>query len=145
MIKLRTMVADAEQRLPDLRAEADLEGPVFKLRRDPRITRVGRLLRRASLDELPQLWNVVRGDMSLVGPRPLPPDQVDWSDWRFRRRTDVLPGLTGLWQVRGRAMHVDYDRWLAMDCDYVNRACLRLDLTILAQTPRAVIRGDGAC
>lgn len=142
MAKFRTMVADAEQRLADLRHGAGLAGPVFKLRRDPRVTRAGRLLRRTSLDELPQLWNVLRGEMSLVGPRPLPLDQVDGHDQRFARRTEVQPGLTGLWQVSGRVMHVDYDKWLAMDLEYVERRSLRLDLVILAKTLPAMCHGD---
>lgn len=144
MLKLRTMVVGAAGQLPALRRRSGLRGPVFKLRDDPRVTRVGRLLRRASLDELPQLLNVLAGDMSLVGPRPLPPDQVDWADPRFRRRTDVPPGLTGLWQINGRAMHVAYDRWLAMDCEYVERCSLGLDAAILARTLGAVVRGEGA-
>lgn len=145
MIKFRTMVVDAEERLPALRASVDLDGPVFKLRDDPRVTRIGRLLRRTGLDELPQLWNVVRGEMSLVGPRPLPPDQIDASDPRFHYRTEVLPGITGLWQVTGRVMHVDYDRWLAIDAEYVDRRSLALDLAILLRTLPAVVRGEGAC
>ncbi|MBI2301144.1 MAG: sugar transferase [Armatimonadetes bacterium] len=142
--KFRTMRLGAEAELPELREAAGLPGPVFKLRDDPRVTRLGRLLRRTGLDELPQLWNVLRGEMSLVGPRPLPPDQVDWDDPRFRLRCEVLPGLTGLWQVSGRVMHVDYDRWLGIDAEYVARRCLRLDLEILLRTIPAVIRGNGA-
>lgn len=144
LLKLRTMVSDAELRLPALRRAHRSAGPVFKLRDDPRVTRVGRWLRRWSLDELPQLLNVLRGEMSLVGPRPLPPDQIDAGDPRFRRRTDALPGLTGLWQVTGRAMHVDYDRWLALDCRYVEEWTPALDMRILALTPRAVLKGNGA-
>jgi len=143
MFKLRTMAVNAEQRLPSLRQPGD--GPVFKLADDPRVTRVGRWLRRASLDELPQLLNVLRGEMSLVGPRPLPPDQVDPADPRFIRRTLALPGLSGLWQVQGRAMHFDYDRWLTMDLTYVEQCSLTLDLAIAARTPAAVWRGEGAC
>jgi len=144
MLKLRTMVPDAERRLAALRAAAGLAGPVFKMRDDPRITRVGRWLRRSSLDELPQLANVVLGDMSLVGPRPLPPDQINAADPRFAERCQVPPGMTGWWQVQGRAMHVDYDRWLGMDCEYVAIASPAVDAAILARTLPAVIRGDGA-
>ena len=145
MLKLRTMVPDAESRLAALRADAALSGPVFKMANDPRVTRVGRWLRRFSLDELPQLVNVVLGDMSLIGPRPLPPDQVSGDDPRFAQRCWVLPGMTGWWQVQGRAMHVDYDRWLGLDCEYVLRASATLDAAILARTLPAIWRGDGAC
>lgn len=144
LLKFRTMVADAEERWAGLKAASDIDGPVFKLRTDPRITRVGRWLRRWSVDELPQLFNVLRGEMALVGPRPLPPAQVDWADERFRRRVEVMPGLTGQWQITGRLMHVDYDRWLGQDCWYVEHRCLGLDLAILARTPLAVWRGEGA-
>lgn len=144
MYKLRTMVVGAAAMEAALSAEAGLEGPVFKRRDDPRITRVGRWLRRLSLDELPQLFNVLRGDMSLVGPRPLPPHQVDWSDHRFRKRCTVLPGLTGQWQVTGRVMHVDYDTWLGQDCWYVDHHSLGLDVVILLRTLPAVLRGEGA-
>ncbi|MBI5833600.1 MAG: sugar transferase [Armatimonadetes bacterium] len=145
MLKLRTMVPDAEQRLAALQVSSKLSGPVFKMHNDPRITRVGHWLRRYSLDELPQLANVVVGQMSLVGPRPLPPDQVDTGDDRFQRRCEVPPGMTGWWQVQGRAMHVDYDRWLNLDCEYVDLASPALDAAILAHTLPAVMRGDGAC
>lgn len=144
MYKLRTMVSDAEARLPALQAAAGLSGPVFKMDDDPRITRVGKWLRRSGLDELPQVINVLIGDMSLVGPRPLPPSQVDNSDSRFIRRTDVRPGLTGLWQVNGRSMHVHYDRWLSMDVEYVERLTPMLDLEILLRTVPAIIKGEGA-
>ena len=144
MYKLRTMVRNADAWLPYLRQKHGVTGPVFKLEHDPRITRVGQWLRRWSLDELPQLWNVLLGDMSLVGPRPLPPAQIDCHDDRFCCRTRVPPGLTGLWQVNGRAMHVDYDRWLAMDCRYVEDCGLGLDLEILVKTVPAVLAGVGA-
>ncbi len=144
MLKFRTMVRDAERQLPDLRAQANLTGPVFKLEADPRVTQLGRWLRRTSLDELPQLLNVVLGSMSLVGPRPLPLDQLDPAEPRFARRCDVPPGLTGLWQVQGRTMHTDYDRWLNEDCEYVDRASPALDGDILARTWSAVRRGTGA-
>lgn len=144
LYKLRTMVADAEQRLPELFAVSGLTGPVFKAADDPRVTRLGRWLRRTSLDELPQLLNVLLGDMSLVGPRPLPPAQIDDKDPRFRTRIEVLPGLTGQWQVTGRVMHFDYDRWLTQDCWYVEHRSMGLDIAILVRTIPAVIRARGA-
>jgi len=144
MYKLRTMVSGAAAMEASLRAEAGLSGPVFKRQDDPRITRVGRWLRRLSLDELPQFFNVLRGDMSLVGPRPLPAHQIDWNDERFRKRCTVLPGLTGQWQITGRVMHVDYDTWLGQDCWYVDHHNLGLDVVILLRTLPAVLRGEGA-
>ena len=144
MYKLRTMILGAAAMEGRMQAAAGLSGPVFKQRDDPRITRVGRWLRRLSLDETPQLFNVLLGEMSLVGPRPLPAHQIDWDDERFRKRVDVLPGLTGQWQVTGRVMHVDYHTWLKQDCWYVDHHNLGLDLTILLRTPAAVLRGEGA-
>ncbi len=144
VLKLRTMTVDAEAHLARLKQQAGLSGPVFKMQNDPRVTRVGRWLRRLSLDEAPQLINVLLGDMSMVGPRPLPPDQTHPEDPRFQRRVAVLPGLTGQWQITGRVMHVHYDQWLAQDLYYVEHCSLGLDLAILARTLPAVIRGEGA-
>lgn len=141
--KFRTMVVDAEDRLDGLRARNEGAGPLFKLRDDPRITRLGRLLRRTSIDELPQLVNVVRGDMSLVGPRPaLPAETSQYSEWVWRR-LHVKPGLTGLWQVSGRSA-LSWEESIRMDLQYVNTWNLRLDLAILARTVRAVLASDGA-
>jgi exopolysaccharide biosynthesis polyprenyl glycosylphosphotransferase len=143
MYKFRTMVVDAEQRLDDLRAGNQGAGPLFKLTNDPRITRFGRVLRRSSLDELPQLLNVVKGDMSLVGPRPaLPAETSQYSEWVWRR-LHVKPGLTGLWQVSGRS-RLSWDDSIRIDLQYVNNWNLRLDLAILARTVRAVLSRDGA-
>jgi lipopolysaccharide/colanic/teichoic acid biosynthesis glycosyltransferase len=142
--KFRTMAADAEDRLAELESRNQADGPLFKIRDDPRITRVGRLLRRTSLDELPQLFNVLRGEMSLVGPRPLPVRDVARFDepW-LMRRFGAPPGLTGLWQVGGRSA-VGFDDFVAMDLQYVDRWSLGLDLRILLATVPAVLRGHGA-
>lgn len=143
MLKFRTMVANAEELLPELVAIDRLQEPVFKLRADPRVTRVGRFLRHASLDELPQLWNVLRGDMSLVGPRPLPAGQVAANAGRLGGRHDVPTGLTGWWQVNGRS-DVDPSHALEMDLFYVENWSFAFDLYILLKTARAVVSRTGA-
>jgi exopolysaccharide biosynthesis polyprenyl glycosylphosphotransferase len=141
--KFRTMVPDAEARLAELASRNELDGPAFKLRADPRITGVGRWLRRTSLDELPQLVNVLRGEMSLVGPRPPLRTEVErYERWQLRRLS-MKPGLTGLWQVSGRS-DVPFDRWMALDLEYIDRWSLWLDLVVLARTVPAVVRGTGA-
>jgi lipopolysaccharide/colanic/teichoic acid biosynthesis glycosyltransferase len=143
MLKFRTMVSDAEQRQADLERFNEAAGPVFKIKDDPRVTRVGRFLRRTSLDELPQLWNVVRGDMSLVGPRPpLPQEVIRYSD-DATRRLRVRPGMTGLWQVSGRS-DLSWEESLRLDLRYVDNWSLALDVTILWRTWRAVLRRTGA-
>ena len=143
MYKLRSMVVDAEKRLDGLRGLNQGAGPLFKLVDDPRVTPLGRVLRATSLDELPQLLNVLRGDMSLVGPRPALPSETDAYDEWVWRRLHVRPGLTGLWQVSGRS-HLTWEESVRMDLQYVNNWNLRLDLSILARTPRAVLRREGA-
>jgi exopolysaccharide biosynthesis polyprenyl glycosylphosphotransferase len=144
MYKFRTMVQDAEARQVHLECMNDAQGPVFKIRRDPRITRVGALLRRTSLDELPQLWNVLRGDMSLVGPRPLPVRDVQhFAEAWLMRRFSVLPGITGLWQVSGRS-DLGFDEWIRLDLAYIDQWSPWLDLSILARTIPAVLTGRGA-
>ena len=141
--KFRTMEVDAEHRLAELRALNEGAGPLFKLSNDPRITPRGRFLRRTSLDELPQLFNVLNGDMSLVGPRPaLESETSQYSQWVWRR-LHVKPGLTGLWQVSGRSA-LSWEDSIRMDLQYVNNWNLRLDMAILARTMRAVLAGDGA-
>jgi exopolysaccharide biosynthesis polyprenyl glycosylphosphotransferase len=144
MLKFRTMVMDAEQRQADLEQVNEADGPVFKMTSDPRVTRIGRLLRRTSLDELPQLINVLRGHMSLVGPRPLPLRDVE----RFTRASDlrrfsVRPGLTCLWQISGRS-NVGFDEWMRLDLIYIDGWSLWLDLRILVATFPVVLRGTGA-
>ncbi len=145
MYKFRTMVEDAEFQQLELEDRNENTGPLFKIRADPRVTRVGAFLRRSSIDELPQLWNVLCGQMSLVGPRPLPLRDVKrFSDSWLMRRFSVLPGLTGLWQVSGRSSLTNRADWIALDLAYVDHWSFWLDLEILALTVPAVITGKGA-
>lgn len=145
LYKFRTMVVDAEARKRELEKYNEMSGPVFKLSNDPRVTRVGRILRKFSLDELPQFFNVLKGDMSLVGPRPLPVEEVNRFDqlWH-RRRMSVKPGLTCLWQISGRNEIRDFQEWVRLDLEYIDNWSLWLDLKILLKTVPAVIRGVGA-
>ncbi len=143
MLKFRTMVGDAEERLGELVDLEKLDQPAFKIRDDPRVTRAGRLLRRTSADELPQLFNVLRGDMSLVGPRPEEESVVALYDERQRMRLAIKPGLTGPMQVYGRS-DLTFEERLAMERDYLDNLSLAGDLAILLRTPLAIIRGDGA-
>jgi lipopolysaccharide/colanic/teichoic acid biosynthesis glycosyltransferase len=138
------MVVDAEQRLASLESMNEVTGPVFKIKRDPRVTPVGRFLRKSSLDELPQLFNVLKGEMSLVGPRPLAVRDYGGitEDWQ-RRRLSVLPGITCLWQVQGRNS-IPFDRWMELDLQYIDNWSLLLDLKICMKTIPAVISGAGA-
>ena len=141
--KFRSMVADAEARRIALETMNERSGPVFKIKADPRMTRVGRLLRRLSLDELPQFLNILKGEMSLVGPRPALPREVDLYTPRQRERLSVTPGLTGLWQVSGRAS-LSFERSIELDLDYIERRSVGLYLRILLQTFPAVFSGRGA-
>jgi exopolysaccharide biosynthesis polyprenyl glycosylphosphotransferase len=140
VIKFRTMSRDAEAQLADLQHRNEIQGRAFKITDDPRVTRVGRFLRRTSLDELPQLVNVLRGEMSLVGPRPPLPGEVDGYDLWHRRRLSMKPGITGLWQVRARR-EPEFDRWVAADLEYIDRWSLWLDVKILARTIPAALEG----
>jgi len=143
LVKFRTMEAGAEERRSEIAHLNEMSGPVFKAARDPRRTLVGRLLRRLSIDELPQLWNVIVGDMSLVGPRPPLPEEVfRYEPWQ-RRRLSMKPGLTCLWQVSGRS-ELDFDRWMALDLKYIDTWSPLLDLKILLKTVPAVLSGRGA-
>jgi exopolysaccharide biosynthesis polyprenyl glycosylphosphotransferase len=142
--KFRTMTQDAEARLHEVIHLNEHEGVMFKIRDDPRITRVGRLLRATSIDELPQLWNVLRGDMSLVGPRPPLPNEVERYDDRARRRLLVRPGMTGLWQVSGRA-DLSWDDAVRLDLNYVENWSPTMDIVILFRTIKAVALRRGAC
>jgi exopolysaccharide biosynthesis polyprenyl glycosylphosphotransferase len=144
IFKFRTMVLNAERMMPALEKQNEAGGPVFKMRNDPRITPVGRLLRRSSIDELPQLLNVLTGDMSLVGPRPLPVRDYEGfnEDWQ-RRRFSIKPGITCLWQVGGRS-ELSFEQWMQLDLKYMDEWSLWLDLKILTRTVPAVFRGVGA-
>ena len=143
LYKLRSMRVGADEQQPALAARNEVHGPAFKLRADPRVTPIGRFLRRSSLDELPQLFNVLRGDMSLVGPRPpLPAEVAAYEPWQVRRLS-MRPGLTGLWQVSGRS-DLPFDRWMQLDLAYIDRWSLGLDLVVLLRTVPAVLSGRGA-
>jgi exopolysaccharide biosynthesis polyprenyl glycosylphosphotransferase len=143
--KFRTMVTNAEQLKAELAAMNEMSGPVFKVSQDPRVTPVGKVLRKFSIDEFPQLYNVLRGEMSLVGPRPLPVDEVkQFSDMAHRRRLSVKPGLTCLWQVSGRNDVSDFRDWVRLDLEYIDNWSLWLDLKILWRTVPIVLTGAGA-
>jgi lipopolysaccharide/colanic/teichoic acid biosynthesis glycosyltransferase len=141
--KFRSMVDGADRMLPRLEHLSEVQAPMFKLRQDPRVTRVGRFIRRHSLDELPQLLNVVRGEMSLVGPRPPLAREVEHDLMRQKLRLELRPGITGLWQVSGRS-GVPYDTMVRLDIQYGDRCSLLLDIRILLQTIPAVLFGRGA-
>jgi lipopolysaccharide/colanic/teichoic acid biosynthesis glycosyltransferase len=138
------MVHYAEQLQADLEAHNEVRGPAFKMRNDPRVTPIGRFLRKTSLDEFPQFFNVLRGEMSLVGPRPLPLRDVSRFDKAaLMRRFSVKPGLTCLWQINGRS-EVDFERWVTLDLQYIDEWSLGLDMKILFQTVPTVLMGRGA-
>jgi lipopolysaccharide/colanic/teichoic acid biosynthesis glycosyltransferase len=143
IVKFRTMHAGADGMRASLRGFNEVAGAAsFKMTNDPRVSRLGRILRRTSLDELPQLWNVLRGDVSLVGPRPHPFDDVaGYAPWHHARFA-VKPGMTGLWQISARG-EADFDRWVALDLQYIQTWSLRQDLEILLRTIPAVVRGGG--
>jgi exopolysaccharide biosynthesis polyprenyl glycosylphosphotransferase len=141
--KFRSMYQDAEQRLAELRERSDADGPLFKMRSDPRRTRVGTLLRRTSLDELPQVFNILKGDMSWVGPRPAVPSEVELYEAWHRQRLAVTPGLTGLWQVSGRS-DLTFDEMVLLDLYYAEHWSLWLDLKIMLRTVPAVVLARGA-
>jgi exopolysaccharide biosynthesis polyprenyl glycosylphosphotransferase len=144
MLKFRTMLKGSDHQQCALEHLNEAEGPVFKIKNDPRITRIGAFLRRFSIDELPQLVNVLKGEMSLVGPRPLPVRDVERIDVQWhKRRFSIKPGITCLWQVNGRS-NIAFNDWVRMDLDYIDKWSLGLDLLILVKTIPAVLRGPGA-
>jgi exopolysaccharide biosynthesis polyprenyl glycosylphosphotransferase len=141
--KFRSMVVDADRRKDELKHLNEMDGPVFKIKNDPRVTRVGRFLRKFSLDELPQMWNVLKGDMSLVGPRPPVPSEVEKYEFWARRRLSIRPGLTCLWQISGRNS-INFQQWMELDLQYIDNWTLGLDFKILLKTVPAVLGGRGA-
>lgn len=143
LYKFRTMIPNAEAKKKQLLTLNETDGPIFKIRRDPRITNLGARLRHSSLDELPQLVNVLKGDMSLVGPRPLLTNEVEYGDWRQIHRISVKPGITGLWQVSGRS-ELDFEDWIALDHEYIAKRSYWFDLKMLLMTIPAVLSGRGA-
>ena len=141
--KFRSMRVDSDRLRADLESRNELTGPVFKMKNDPRVTTVGQFLRRSSLDEIPQIFNVLKGDMSIVGPRPALPGEVARYEAWHRRRLDVKPGITCLWQVAGRGQ-VGFDEWMRLDVEYMSRRSLRTDVAIFLKTIPAVIARRGA-
>ncbi|MCH7944749.1 MAG: sugar transferase [Armatimonadetes bacterium] len=141
--KFRSMYLDADKRMADVIGSNEKDGPIFKMHDDPRITRIGRILRHTSMDELPQLFNVFRGDMSLVGPRPPLPNEVAKYDDYAMERLSVRPGMTCYWQIMGRS-NLSFDEWMALDHRYLEEMGVWTDLKILLKTPFAVLKGDGA-
>ncbi len=144
MLKFRSMCTDAEKKKAELMHLNEMDGPVFKIKHDPRITKIGRFIRKTSIDELPQLFNVLVGQMSLVGPRPPLPSEVAQYKPRQRRRLSVRPGITGLWQVSGRSNISDFDEWMALDLEYIDTWSLWLDIKILLMTVPVVLLHKGA-
>ena len=143
LLKFRSMVVDAEERKKELAHLNEMDGPTFKIRRDPRMTRVGSIMRKFSVDELPQLINVLKGEMSLVGPRPPLSSEVDLYDWSDRRRLSIKPGITCLWQVSGRNQ-LSFEEWMVLDRKYIDSWSVWLDLKILLRTIPVVLTGKGA-
>ena len=144
LYKFRTMCDDAEDKLADLKHMNEMQGPAFKIANDSRITPIGKFLRKWSLDELPQLWNIFHGEMSLVGPRPPMPREVEQYDYWQRRRLSMRPGLTGLWQVSGRNNIAKFDEWVKLDLRYIDSWSIKEDLKIILRTIPAVLKGSGA-
>lgn len=141
--KFRTMYPDAESHLEQLLAKNEMNGPVFKIKDDPRITKVGKILRRTSMDELPQLWNILKGDMSLVGPRPALPRETAQYDEEARKRLEVIPGLTCYWQIQPKRNSLSFEEWLALDMKYIRERSYLVDWKILFGTIGAVLHMEG--
>ena len=141
--KFRSMVPNADKMLESLLSQNEMEGPAFKMKHDPRITRVGRFIRRTSIDELPQLWNVLKGDMSLVGPRPPLPREVDMYTEHQYQRLSVVPGLTCYWQIQPKRNTLSFDEWLSLDLKYISERNFWVDLKILFKTIGAVLGLEG--
>ena len=141
--KFRSMCVDAEDKLAALLGNNEMDGPAFKIKDDPRITKIGRMIRKTSLDELPQLWNIFKGDMSIVGPRPALPREVELYDDYQLQRMYVQPGLTCYWQVQPRRNDISFDDWIALDIKYIQERSFWVDWKIIFMTVGAVIRGEG--
>jgi lipopolysaccharide/colanic/teichoic acid biosynthesis glycosyltransferase len=142
--KFTTMVSDADQRRSQLESRNEMVGPVFKIKDDPRMTKLGRFLRKYSLNELPQLWSVLKGDMSLVGPRPAFRHELERYEFWHKRKLSISPGITCLWQIRGRNIITHFDEWVKMDLEYIDNWSLWLDFKILLRTAWVVISGSGS-
>jgi lipopolysaccharide/colanic/teichoic acid biosynthesis glycosyltransferase len=143
MYKFRSMYANAEARLEELMEQNEMDGPVFKIKNDPRITRVGRFIRATSIDELPQLWNILKGEMSIVGPRPALPREVEQYNALQKQRMYVTPGLTCYWQIQPNRNDVTFDEWMALDIQYVQDRSFLVDWKIILKTVKAVLRRQG--
>ena len=143
MYKFRSMYMDAEERLGELLQENEMDGPAFKIKDDPRITRVGRVIRKVGLDELPQLWNILRGDMSIVGPRPALPREVEQYTELQKQRMYVTPGLTCYWQIQPKRNEISFDEWMELDLKYIQERSFWVDWKIIFKTVGAVLGGEG--
>ena len=143
MYKFRSMYVDAEERLNELLKENEMDGPAFKMKDDPRITRVGSFIRKTGLDELPQLWNILKGDMSIVGPRPALPREVELYNERQKQRMYVTPGLTCYWQIQPKRNDISFDDWMALDLKYIQERSFWVDWKIIFKTFGAVINKEG--
>lgn len=143
MYKFRSMYVDAEERLSEILKDNEMDGPAFKMKDDPRITRVGRVIRKISLDELPQLWNVLKGDMSIVGPRPALPREVELYTEEQKQRMYVTPGLTCYWQIQPRRNDISFEDWMALDLQYIQERSFLVDWKIIFRTIVVVIRKEG--
>ena len=142
--KFRSMYIDAEERKKELASQNEMQGLMFKMENDPRITKVGKFIRKTSIDELPQFFNIVKGDMSLVGTRPPTEDEFEQYNSHYRRRISMTPGLTGLWQISGRSDIVDFDEVVKLDLEYIDNWTVWLDIKILFMTVGAVLKGRGS-
>ena len=143
MYKFRSMYVDAEERLKDLLQDNEMDGPAFKIKDDPRITRVGRVIRKVGLDELPQLWNILKGEMSIVGPRPALPREVEQYTELQKQRMYVTPGLTCYWQIQPKRNDISFDEWMALDLKYIQERSFWVDWKIIFKTVGAVLGGEG--